>query len=700
MNYLHHLVEARGKCQEILSSGSSRRSLSGYPPSMTLARILLDLCARGGNPALDMDAPDGWVRRQTVRSDSQLQGLASWAMGTLAVVVLLASACGGASTGPKDSGTDSRPGDCCVVLPCTSNCDVVGESTCDLATGARWVCTEIRPQCLVRVQQSCPTDSVCLEGRCVSCEGTVGTFRDQPFPFESEDRRYYLHVPDDYSCTEPWPLLVDLHGTASPPWPEEAYGLDGARDTADASGYVLLRPRSRSSMEGGAEIFRWDQNVGDPETNRRFVNALVEDLGQRYNIDPQRRYIMGFSSGTNQTAMSLADSDSPFSGYGFVGGGSWTVPDVPLRPARLYFNTGYRDYMRLMHDELLLLLEDAGYAGSDMFFRETDAGHELYDWMYPELFAFLDRGLRPAAGDLASGWSEEISNTGEALLALSILPSGELLAVGSEGVLVRRDTGGVWEPVVVSGLPAFQGRDLTAVCVTGDGTGIAVGGGLVVRSQDGGQTWSHRPAVPDLGDPLFGFSYLNGVACGPVDIVAIGYWSGAVSHDGGLTFGDLTFDNLGYRAQGAAIETLDGSTWLAVGYWGYVARASVDLTFATASLVPHADWVNDVAPVTLGVWIAVGEAGNIWRSTDDGLSFQGVSAAGPDLYAVSFLDAQTGLAVGRHGAALLTQDGGLTWVDVSTGLDLFCGDVQWLMDGTAVVVGEAGLALRFDPSAL
>ena len=120
------------------------------------------------------------------------------------------------------------------------------------------------------------------------------------------------------------------------------------------------------------------------------------------------------------------------------------------------------------------------------------------------------------------------------------------------------------------------------------------------------------------------------------------------------------------------------------------------------SYTPWADWINDAAPTEANTWVMVGEAGTIWRSTNDAVNFTGTqTASGVDLYAVSFSSAHpsTGLAVGRAGEAWLTTDGGNAWDDVSTGLDVFLGDVRWLADGTAVVVGEAGTVLRFDPAA-
>jgi photosystem II stability/assembly factor-like uncharacterized protein len=533
---------------------------------------------------------------------------------------------------------------------------------------------------------------------CVPCSGTAGTFKAQTLTVAGEKRSYYLYVPDAYDCTGEWPALFDLHGTAGPPAPEEAYGLDGAVATAAREGFILARPRSRSSLEGGSEIFRWDQNNGDPARNATFVRALLDDLQLRYHLATDRLYVMGFSSGTNQTSVLAAQLDSPFSGYGFVGGGAWTVDSIPGTSSRFYLTTGFRDYMLPDHQILVALLDWAAVAEAARLVRATDNGHDLYAWMYDELWPFLDRGERPPTGSLRPGWTPETVATSASLLALTPLPGGDLLATGEHASLVRRaGADGTWSEVPVGGSAGVSDQPLTAVCLTDGGLGVAVGGGQLVLSRDHGATWAHGGTVPDLsGTGGFSFAYLNGIDCtGPV--VGGGYWSGASSADA-VQWTDVDFDVGGYRAQVAAVRGSPRGTWLAVGYYAYLARSTDGVHFDSIDVPADVEWLLDSAPVGASGWVVVGDGGVILRSTDDGLSFHLVhEAAGADLYAVRFRDAQVGLAVGLRGRAFLTRDGGATWTDAASGIDRFLGDVAWLADGTAVVVGEAGTALRFAP---
>lgn len=616
------------------------------------------------------------------------------------LLLALLSGCGD-DDGQADNEPDAGETDGEVDASCQDLCSPENSQTCDATGNGVLVCRRASDGCLSRVHEPCPAGDECHGDECVPCTGTAGTFHQQSITSQGEDRFFYLHVPSGYTCVEPWPVLVDLHGSAGYELPEEAYCLHCATSTADASSFILVRPRSRSSMEGSDEVFRWDQNPGDPERNRIFLNELMVHLSRLYNLDTDRIYLMGFSSGTNQTTVAQSDEETPFKGFGYVGGGVWTIHDLPSTSARLYLTTGYRDYMWLYHNELMELVYEAQIPSEQIMFRQTDAGHELYAWMYPEMWAFLDQGIRPGPSALRTGWSVETTPTQSSLLALISLPSGDLMAFGEGGAALLRDGNtSQWSEVQMGGTPAFGGRAFTSACITANGQGIVVGGGNVALSADEGQTWTHRNYIPEHGGPMLGFSFMNGVGCGQSRIVAIGYWAGAFSDDNGQSFSDVEFDAGGYRAQGASIKGSAQGTWMAVGYFGYIARSTDGQTFTMSSFWPFTDWILDVTAIGSGIWVAVGEEGNIWRSDNDGISFSSVKTQGSDLYAVSFLDGFMGLAVGLFGSAFLTEDGGATWTDVSSGFNGFLGDVLWLSDGTAIVVGEAGTALRFDPQAL
>ena len=220
---------------------------------------------------------------------------------------------------------------------------------------------------------------------------------------------------------------------------------------------------------------------------------------------------------------------------------------------------------------------------------------------------------------------------------------------------------------------------------------------MVVVSPDGGATWEHREPIPDFTGSGFGYGYATAAACSDSRILAVGYWLAALSTDGiGWTAVDM--EEYGYPAQVAAAAVAPWGTWIAAGYYLFAARSEDGTSFVRVNLPGSSEWVLDVVALSRrGYWVLVGDRGNIWRSTDDGFHFSLVHQGGPDLYAVGADGMGNVLAVGWGGTAYLSQDFGETWRHCPSGRTGFLGDVAWLPDGKALVVGQDG-PFVFDPT--
>jgi photosystem II stability/assembly factor-like uncharacterized protein len=84
-------------------------------------------------------------------------------------------------------------------------------------------------------------------------------------------------------------------------------------------------------------------------------------------------------------------------------------------------------------------------------------------------------------------------------------------------------------------------------------------------------------------------------------------------------------------------------------------------------------------------------------SIDDGLTWHPKAPLGDSLYAIEFASPLVGAAVGAHGSAIVTHDGGTTWQAKPAGVDRMLGDLAWLDASHAVVIGEHGLVLDLQP---
>jgi predicted esterase/photosystem II stability/assembly factor-like uncharacterized protein len=523
-----------------------------------------------------------------------------------------------------------------------------------------------------------------------------GTHLDQDYEHGGETRHYLVHVPTGHRCGDPLPMWVDLHGTAGAR-PEEAYGLDAMIDLADREGVLIARPRSRFSSDPTfGDIYRWDQNIGDLDRNAEFIEALTEDLARAYDVDRDRMIVSGFSSGSNMSIVLLERSaTSPFTAYGLVAGGAFAETRLTLgTPApRIYASTGYRDYLHDAHVRLLDALSEAGLPEDHLLERETDGGHDLYPWHFEEMWAFFARGERAVDLPLAPGYTRIDTPTDASLLSIDVAPDSTWLIAG-EGPTILRRSEGAWQSIdTPAAVPAWTG-----VCRTASGVAIAVGGGLAVRSDDGGSTWATAERIPDFGGAMFGYSFVTAVGCSERGAIAAGYWSAAESADGRAWTGLSILagaPGAEYAAQNAAIARGERGTDIAVGYYQSLARRPEGGAFATVTTTSGGDWYFDVDEGEPGAWVVVGDRGTILRSGDDGVSFEVIaSPRRDDLYAVDLDEHGEGMAVGLHGIALHTADGGLTWTDVSPGVAGFLGGVRVIAPGHAILIGEDGLVLE------
>jgi photosystem II stability/assembly factor-like uncharacterized protein len=206
-------------------------------------------------------------------------------------------------------------------------------------------------------------------------------------------------------------------------------------------------------------------------------------------------------------------------------------------------------------------------------------------------------------------------------------------------------------------LPVPQGQNLSDVTFDGS-TGYAVGDfGTVLKSTDGGQTWTGLPSgtVSDL-------SVVQELD--PNTVIVGGGCALRESTNGGQTFQAVPINpsDSVCGSDVAAISFQSAST-------GYVELQSGQVLYTTnagASVqaktnVPtgsgRATGLTFVSPTT---GFATTSAGTIEQTSDGGNSWTQVSTGSSPLNALIFVNAQTAFAVG-DGALLQSTNGGTTW---------------------------------------
>ena len=370
-------------------------------------------------------------------------------------------------------------------------------------------------------------------------------------------------------------------------------------------------------------------------------------------------------------------------------------------------------------------------AAGNGLFRSSDAGQswtEVLDTA-PIGYAVQSLAFRDASNGVAVGsglwrtgdggatWSQVSNAPGDPFLYRVAISGGTYVAVGTAGTVLRStDQGASWSPVD-SGLVddlvdvAFDGAGHgvalstgTAYAVTADGglswTAADFGGaapgmaqsaaftgpgqavvvfssGWVLRSSDGGATWSETAAEP-AWPAAVGYGALRlrfkdaslGLAYGDFGLVVR-------TTDGGATWTQITGG--GYYDRLDAVRFSIGGVGLAAGP-GLMVRRSVD-GGATWSSFPIVDpgnaggdlrYVGDLAFAGTTAFAAAGQ-GRVYRSADGGQNWTTAYLEGGTgdftFAAIDFADSATGVVAGRNrssqGVMRRTTDGGQTWAPVA-----------------------------------
>jgi polyhydroxybutyrate depolymerase len=157
-----------------------------------------------------------------------------------------------------------------------------------------------------RVTDATTVDRDLIEGLDAGFDAFAADARDTTLV---DERPFELIVPAAYAGA-PTPLVILLHG----------YGATGPTQSwymrlapgADRLGYILATPDGRVDATG--QHF-WNATdaccnyYGSDTDDVAYVNAIIDDVSARYNIDPKRVFLVGHSNGgfmSHRTACDLA----------------------------------------------------------------------------------------------------------------------------------------------------------------------------------------------------------------------------------------------------------------------------------------------------------------------------------------------------------------------------------------------------------
>jgi len=116
---------------------------------------------------------------------------------------------------------------------------------------------------------------------------------DETIQHDNLQREYLLYVPENYTGMEAVPVVFSLHGAGGTK--ESQYTLSKFNLLADSENFILVTPEATAAI-GNLNV--WNQQ-SDPDgaDDVGFINALIDEIADRYNIDLDRIYLAGSSNG-------------------------------------------------------------------------------------------------------------------------------------------------------------------------------------------------------------------------------------------------------------------------------------------------------------------------------------------------------------------------------------------------------------------
>jgi photosystem II stability/assembly factor-like uncharacterized protein len=209
-------------------------------------------------------------------------------------------------------------------------------------------------------------------------------------------------------------------------------------------------------------------------------------------------------------------------------------------------------------------------------------------------------------------------------------------------------------------LPAPQGQNLSTVTFDGS-TGYAVGDfGTVLRSNDGGQTWSGLPSGTTTN-----LSIVQEID--PNTVIVGGGCALRESTNGGVTFAPMPI-NPSDTVCGSALAAISfssattGYVLLQSGQVLYTTNGGATVTAKTRVPLPYSTsrgtGLTFTSPTT---GFATTSGGTIEKTTDGGNSWTQVASVPQTLNGITFINPQTAFAFGGGFTLLKSIDGGTTW---------------------------------------
>lgn len=136
-------------------------------------------------------------------------------------------------------------------------------------------------------------------------------------------REYIVHIPESYTGTVSYPLVLSFHGLGSNM--EFNYGYTKFDELGESENFIAVHPNGISN-QWGATI----NNNDDID----FVDALLDQLEEDYNIESSRIYSTGMSNGGFLSFILACELSDRIAAIGSVTGSMFRISINNCNPTR------------------------------------------------------------------------------------------------------------------------------------------------------------------------------------------------------------------------------------------------------------------------------------------------------------------------------------------------------------------------------
>ncbi len=274
-------------------------------------------------------------------------------------------------------------------------------------------------------------------------------------------------------------------------------------------------------------------------------------------------------------------------------------------------------------------------------------------------FAVGDQGFIARTDDGGQTWTPQVSSVQTTLNDVNFFDADLGLAVGNSNTILRTTDGGAsWTPATVSPFGHAYGVSFADADIA-----VAVGlNGARLRSTDGGANWTRLDTPVDVRETR---TLRSVTFASDTTGFAVGGRSNLIlrTDDAGLTWANVPGAG-GDGSCGFEAISLSGANMLAAATCGWIAHSADGgaswTKFPAVGFKLETDTYG-VAFGSGGVAIAVGAEGQLYRTTDSGVSWTTIypERVAQNFWNVYFDNASTAYIVGS--TSYKSVDGGLSW---------------------------------------